>query len=622
MSDFARFQDRKRQLTDAVDRLLGLLPQASIPTPEIRQIERFKQELGGELIFKLLCVGDFSTGKSTFVNRFLLGQDLLPTDALPTTAVPTRIRYGEQLQAIFYREDGSVVSITEGVAKALEDAASADGTNSEGVVSVIVETPSPNLAAGVEVVDAPGLNDPNAVRMQQTLDYLDRADAILFFLKATQPFTSYQRRFFEGDILSREALTRVFIILNWWDLVPADQRNEVLTYVHTGLDNCLDRPGTSRPQGNLDILPVSSKTGENGDAVQRHIWDTIGDKKFTDVLSIRLQRFNSLVERHSRTLDGQLNLLDQDRRERKRRRDLLEQVIDDYRHSSEQWRHGLARQLQPEFRDYRNRLGDVFDQMAVDGAHRVADIAANFTNPRDINARLATEMALVQKRATAKLRDLDEDFLRRVRDIIERERGQIDAASTSGLTLEEFFLRWPEVAEYWEMFGGQLAGGIGLGGVLVGAAAYIQTLTAAPVVAPGALASLAGLFGMGAPAAAAAAPAWIAFGVPGIVVGVLGLITYWVSREVAAGKLKQQLKRLSDDMATSIEQKKWDLLAGVAAQEANRIATICNNVDCEITQTFKEKLAELDQIDGITDNGEALRRLRDDIASLALPVNP
>ena len=45
--------------------------------------------------FRLAIVGDFSCGKSTFLNA-LIGEELLTTDTLPTTAIPTYIRWNKE----------------------------------------------------------------------------------------------------------------------------------------------------------------------------------------------------------------------------------------------------------------------------------------------------------------------------------------------------------------------------------------------------------------------------------------------------------------------------------------------------------------------------------------------
>ena len=176
MTDFANFTQRKQTLQAYYDCLINLIEQGEVirePTADLALLRGSRDALAGDLLFRVLCVGDFSTGKSSFINRFLLEQELLPAWNTPTTALPTRIRFGEQVRAIRFRpatQEGIDLEedvITEQVAERLRDwVSTANKDNVEdGVFPVIVETPAPRLATGVEIVDAPGLNDPSPERM-------------------------------------------------------------------------------------------------------------------------------------------------------------------------------------------------------------------------------------------------------------------------------------------------------------------------------------------------------------------------------------------------------------------------------------------------------------------------
>lgn len=55
----------------------------------------------------VLVMGEFSTGKSTFINT-LLGADVLTTAQIPTTAVISLLSYGETPAVKLHHQDGSV----------------------------------------------------------------------------------------------------------------------------------------------------------------------------------------------------------------------------------------------------------------------------------------------------------------------------------------------------------------------------------------------------------------------------------------------------------------------------------------------------------------------------------
>ena len=54
--------------------------------------------------FKIMVVGTFKNGKSTFINSFL-GKDILPAYSIPTTAVINEVNYRETKRAVLHFRD-------------------------------------------------------------------------------------------------------------------------------------------------------------------------------------------------------------------------------------------------------------------------------------------------------------------------------------------------------------------------------------------------------------------------------------------------------------------------------------------------------------------------------------
>jgi len=229
-------------------------------------------------------------------------------------------------------------------------------------------------------------------------------------------------------------------------------------------------------------------------------------------------------------------------------------------------------------------------------------------------------MANLQAKAKRQLREIDEAFLDRVRSAVEAQKGLIDAPLTSTATLDDYFLRWPPLAEEWEKYASPVSGGVGLAGLLVGGGAFLPTL-APPVAAPSLWGGFTALFGGGTAAAASTAP-WVAFGIPGLIVGALALAGWRYFKVREWQKIREQLAELADKLQTGIQGQKEQLLGGIQEQQARRIELICDSVDHEITRTLGERLAELEAIDAVVDGGEALKALRDEVAALTLRVNP
>ena len=117
MNSFTSFVERKHQLQQTATQLIKVV-EADLNSQDIQLLEQFKGELSADLSFKILCIGDFSSGKSTFINQFLLQADVLPAFPKPTTTRPTIIRFGETLKAYLYFQDGSTEEVCENVEKA------------------------------------------------------------------------------------------------------------------------------------------------------------------------------------------------------------------------------------------------------------------------------------------------------------------------------------------------------------------------------------------------------------------------------------------------------------------------------------------------------------------------
>lgn len=627
MTDFANFAQRKQRLQTHYNRLIDLIEQGEVipePAADLALLRRSRDALAGDLLFRVLCVGDFSTGKSSFINRFLLEQELLPAWNTPTTALPTRIRFGKQVRAIRFRpatQEGIDLEedvITEQVAERLRDwVSTANKDNVEdGVFPVIVETPAPRLAAGVEIVDAPGLNDPSPERMKLTLDYLHQADGVLFFIDAGKPWTKYQKDFFESEILNRDLLDRLFIIVNYWDLVPVSERDEVLDYIREQIRASLVRNKAASVGQSIPILPVSAKTGENAALIQERVWDVLGARKAADVLALRIARFNQEVNKYCRKLDDRLALLELDAQGQSRHRARLQQEIKDYEQQREVFLAGLKRLLALEFQDYRDRLKRLFEDLAAEVLALEQGVPV-LRSEQAVNAFLAQRTSRLQKQVARQMQDLDADFLARLQAMIEGQKASIRALPNTAVMIEEYVLHWQGLDGNRLAESVPLAGGLGLASLLVGAGTAWQTATVA-TAGSGMLASI-GAFITGAPAATASS--FMLFGVPAIAIGGLLLAGAFFLKKDSQSKLAEQVRAACAQLAERIEDEKWSILDQLRNQQAQRIDQICANVDNDIGRVWHEKLAELEAIARIEDQGAALRALRDELSQLTLRVN-
>lgn len=175
----------------------------------------------------VVVVGEFKKGKSSLLNA-LLNARVCPTDADIATAVPTWVRWGPTPTARVLG-DGE----TNGPAVVLDPAraeATARGLAGPSVRGLEVEVPRELLAAGVVLVDTPGVGGGlAATHATVALRALARADVVLFVADASSEYSAP-----ELDLL-REAsrlcptvvcvVTKTDVHPHWRRVLEADRRH-------------------------------------------------------------------------------------------------------------------------------------------------------------------------------------------------------------------------------------------------------------------------------------------------------------------------------------------------------------------------------------------------------------
>ena len=222
-------------------------------------------------------IGQMKCGKSTFLNSFVFGDNVLPAATTPMTAALSVITYGEKQKIVaeFYNQDewaeqklqasrsldevegntmeeSKIKAAKELMEKAsklggkldsylgktqeddfenLEEYVGADGKYVSITKSVTIYYPKEYLK-GVEVVDTPGFNDPIVSREERTKAFLKKADVVLMMLYAGRPFDATDR-----DILFKNVrqcgIGKVIIGINKYDIPyeNGETEEEIKQYV-------------------------------------------------------------------------------------------------------------------------------------------------------------------------------------------------------------------------------------------------------------------------------------------------------------------------------------------------------------------------------------------------------
>ncbi len=218
--------------------------------------------------FRVLVIGEFSRGKSTFLNA-LVGEKALPTSVRPTTAVISVIRSGVERSAVIRWRDASRAPLTlelpvGGAAKALDAVVTAKNEGSQDIEKVEITLPLPGMTVPLELIDTPGVNDMDAQREEVTYGYLARADAALMLLDLQQPLSASEKRFLEERVFAND-IRKLLFVLNKIDQEPAEKRDRAIASIRKRLD---EMPGCA----GAPILPVAAKLAlqarQSGDAAE------------------------------------------------------------------------------------------------------------------------------------------------------------------------------------------------------------------------------------------------------------------------------------------------------------------------------------------------------------------
>lgn len=199
--------------------------------------------------FKVLVIGEFKTGKSTFINA-LLRDRVLPAYAIPTTAVINEVKWGVEPRALLHflpDADGNIQPPLEVPVQDLEDyvvirdfASKEEELRGSPYARIELFWEIDLCRHGVEIIDSPGLNE-NVVREKITRDYINRVDAVLFIFAATQfgPSMHEQNAIEDLRAIGHED---IFFIVNRFDqLATAQDQEQIRQYAGGKLKGLTER---------------------------------------------------------------------------------------------------------------------------------------------------------------------------------------------------------------------------------------------------------------------------------------------------------------------------------------------------------------------------------------------
>ena len=211
------YKERKQIVVDYINSTIDIvIKQGGIESADNLKKLADNVEKG---LFSIVLVGEFSAGKSTFLNA-LMGMRILPSFTSETTATVNFLRHSTEAPngeaGIVYYNDGHQEVLKE---LTLDSVANVVSTKSnmgkEGVarsvdhVDLFLE--SEYLADGIMLVDSPGLNGIAANHLEITRRQIEKSHAAIFMFSADHPGSKSD---FEHLEELRSKSKNIFFVLN------------------------------------------------------------------------------------------------------------------------------------------------------------------------------------------------------------------------------------------------------------------------------------------------------------------------------------------------------------------------------------------------------------------------
>ncbi len=283
-----------------------------------------------EMFLMVVVIGEFNSGKSTFVNA-LLGDALLPMGITPTTDMIELVRH-------------SVVATRKPTIR--DDS--------------VREWGHPNTAMpGVVIVDTPGAGSVFQKHEQIAKSFLHRSDLVIFVISAKRAFAETERLYLE---LAKNFGKKIIVVVNQSDLLSPKEQGEVKAFVQQQIDELLNlRPPIfmvsakkallgDKPAGLLaGLVGGSGKEDYGMDAVREYLRQTFEQvPPAKQKLLAPLDLLRNIAARYRQQIQAKLMLIGNDTN-----------AAENLQHEMEQQAASLDRQLESTLKE----MHGVFDSV-------------------------------------------------------------------------------------------------------------------------------------------------------------------------------------------------------------------------------------------------------------------
>lgn len=440
------------QHAERKNNLLALLADAQAyfagqdKTGDASALQKHRQSIE-EGLFSIVLIGEFSAGKSTFLNA-LMQKRILPSYTRETTAAVNFLRHTSKAPngeaGIVYYRDGRQQIVPDLSVETLTKYVTVGGDSEGETVAETTERvdlflESQFLEDGVMLVDSPGLNGITENLEEITRQQIKESHASIFMFSADRPGSKTD---FETLRDLREQCSRIFIVLNKIDAIKAHEGETVEKVVAQLKANYSKQFPDSKTLP--EIYPISAyqallardpdyqdskqqkkdaeycsrmeESSRMKDFEQRLYQYLVEGEKTREAFSAPVHALQAMLKRECTELDERLKLLSAERSPRElvdQKGEVEDKIALLRQQEQEQWK-ALRTRFQSSMRDVLDRERKQVASI-VDGVNAEAESIEEVEELRDFAANLQEK--------------LDHDCRRRLQQMDDRLREELQTVA-------------------------------------------------------------------------------------------------------------------------------------------------------------------------------------------------
>lgn len=420
-------------------------------------------------VFSIVVVGEFSAGKSTFLNA-MMHKRVLPSNSGETTATVNFLRHAScapngEAGIVYYRSpEGRTETLQDLELSTVENVVSTKGDDGEDTVAARIDHvdlffDSDFLKDGVMLVDSPGLSGLAAHHREITEEQIRRSNACIFLFNACQPGSKSNFEFLhdlknwnsntffalnkvdqinEGEGKSVEEVTE-YIKKTYCEQFPEEKEMPHIWPISAKKALAARDKSIQKIKGPFGVQPIETEEDrralENAsrmEAFEDRLWDYLTNgERARDQLCGPLNRALNALGREEAVLDNQIKALNQQMgsEELGRQRDALQKEIDELQDSMD----GNSAELSNSIRTAVRDLLESADAKCSALRSSVSEEIREQDDPEDLELYSLELSRKLKDKYNRIARHMDEELRDKLMEIVSIEYGKYAGQLTQKL---------------------------------------------------------------------------------------------------------------------------------------------------------------------------------------------